>query len=49
MRRFRRHLRKVEIGIGALLVLVGLAFVTSTFETMSYLLIEWFPVLGQIG
>jgi cytochrome c-type biogenesis protein len=49
MRRFRRHLRKVEIGIGGLLVLVGLAFVTSTFETMSYLLIEWFPVLGQIG
>ena len=49
MRRFRRHLRKVEFGIGGLLVIVGLLFVTSTFETLSYLLIEWFPVLGEIG
>jgi cytochrome c-type biogenesis protein len=49
MRRFRRHLRKVEIGIGSLLVLVGLLFITSTFETMSYLLIEWVPALGAIG
>jgi len=49
MRRFRRHLRKVEIAIGGLLVAVGLLFVTGTFETLSYLLIEWFPVLGTIG
>ena len=49
MRRFRRHLRKVEIGIGAALVAVGIAFVTGAFQSMSYLLIEWFPALAAIG
>jgi len=49
MRRFRRHLRKVEIAVGGLLVAVGVLFIVGAFQSLSYLLIEWFPVLGTIG
>ena len=47
--RFRKHLRRVEQAMGALLVLTGIAFLTGSINTMSVWLLEMFPVLGQIG
>ncbi len=49
MRRFRRHLRKVEMSIGGLLVLTGLLFVFNYFEIIGFYLIESFPILAEIG
>jgi cytochrome c-type biogenesis protein len=47
--RFRKHLRRVEQAMGALLVLTGIAFLTGSINTMSFWLLELFPVLGKIG
>ena len=47
--RFRKHLRRVEQVMGALLVLTGIAFLTGSINTMSFWLLELFPVLGKIG
>lgn len=47
--RFKRHLGMVEKGMGALLVLTGLAFLFGLVNQVSFLLLEWFPVLGTIG
>jgi cytochrome c-type biogenesis protein len=47
--RFRKHLRRVEQTMGALLVLTGIAFLTGSINTMSVWLLEAFPVLGKIG
>ena len=49
MRRFRRHLRKVEMSVGGLLVLTGLLFVFNYFEIIGFYLIESFPILAEIG
>ena len=46
---FRKHLRRVEQAMGALLVLTGIAFLTGTITQMSVWLLEMFPVLGKIG
>ncbi len=47
--RFKKHLRRVEQIMGALLVLTGIAFLTGSINTMSFWLLEMFPVLGRIG
>lgn len=47
--RFRRHLHRVEQVMGALLVLTGIAFLTGTITSVSFWLLEMFPVLGRIG
>ena len=47
--RFKKHLAKVEMAMGALLVLTGIAFLTGTITQMSVWLLEMFPVLGRIG
>lgn len=47
--RFRKHMRRVEQAMGALLVLTGIAFLTGSINTMSVWLLEAFPVLGKIG
>jgi cytochrome c-type biogenesis protein len=47
--RFRKHMRRVEQAMGALLVLTGIAFLTGSINTMSVWLLEAFPVLGRIG
>ena len=49
MARMRRHMRKVEIATGSLLVVTGLLFVTSSFEIIGFWLLERFPALGTIG
>ena len=47
--RFKVHLGRVEKVMGGLLVLAGLAFMTGGVETVSYWLLENFPVLGRLG
>lgn len=47
--RFKRHLSTVEKAMGVLLVLTGVAFLTGWVTTASFWLLEWFPVLGNIG
>ncbi len=49
MSRFRRHLRKVEIVIGALLVLTGVLFITEQFSYIAYWMLETFPVFNTVG
>jgi cytochrome c-type biogenesis protein len=47
--RFRKHMRRVEQAMGALLVITGIAFLTGSINFMSVWLLETFPVLGKIG
>jgi cytochrome c-type biogenesis protein len=47
--RFRKHMRRVEQAMGALLVLTGIAFLTGSINWMSVWLLDTFPGLGQIG
>jgi cytochrome c-type biogenesis protein len=47
--RFKRHMRRVEQAMGALLVLTGIAFLTGSVNELSIWLLETFPGLGKIG
>ena len=47
--RFRRHLRTVELFVGVLLIATGVMFLTGTFQTLSYVFLEMFPALAEIG
>lgn len=47
--RFRRHMRAVELGIGALLVVTGLLILTGKLSEISNWLLLAFPALGEIG
>lgn len=49
MRRFRRHMRTVEIAAGGLLVVTGVMIFFGSLQSFSYLLLEMFPALGTIG
>lgn len=49
MSRFRRHMGAVEKVMGGLLVITGILFLTGSMQTLSFLMLEWFPSLGQIG
>jgi cytochrome c-type biogenesis protein len=49
MQRFRRHLRKIEFGAGALLVLTGILIFTNSLGQFSYFLLDLFPWLATIG
>ena len=49
MSRFRRHLRKVEIAIGLLLVATGVLFITEQFSVIAYWLLETFPIFNTVG
>ncbi len=42
MQRFRSQMRKVEMAMGALLVLTGIGFLTGQMATFAFLLLEWF-------
>lgn len=46
---FRKHIGKVEMVMGVLLILTGIAFITGSITTFSFWLLETFPVLGRIG
>ncbi|MCX7899483.1 MAG: cytochrome c biogenesis protein CcdA, partial [Methylocystis sp.] len=47
--RFRKHFRKVEVVVGVLLILTGIAFLTGGVQQMSYWLLETFPSLAKLG
>ena len=47
--KFRVHLGRVEKAIGVLLVVAGVFFLTGGVQTVSYWLLENFPLLGQLG
>jgi cytochrome c-type biogenesis protein len=49
MRRFRRHLGRVEMLMGALLVLTGILFLTGAVSSFQVYLLETFPVLQRLG
>jgi cytochrome c-type biogenesis protein len=49
MRRFRRHIAKVEHAMGAFLVLAGILFITGDITKLSFWLLDMFPGLAQLG
>lgn len=49
MRRFRRHLGKVEKAMGLLLVMVGVMIIRGDFSLLSAWLYEAMPFLGRLG
>ena len=49
LKRFRRHIHKIEIGAGLLLVGTGVLILTDSLSTISYFLLEAMPALGELG
>lgn len=49
MNRIKPYMRRIERGMGALLVVVGVALLTGAFTDFSWWLLETFPALGMIG
>jgi cytochrome c-type biogenesis protein len=49
MRRFRRHIAKVERTMGALLIATGVIFITGDISKLSGWLLNMFPGLAQLG
>jgi cytochrome c-type biogenesis protein len=47
--RFKKHMRKVEMAMGGLLVITGLLFMTGRMSAISYWLLETFPIFQSIG
>ncbi|HEY9079283.1 cytochrome c biogenesis CcdA family protein [Magnetovibrio sp.] len=47
--KFRRHMRTVEIAIGTLLVVTGVAIFTGSLSEVSNWLLETFPSFGEVG
>ncbi|EFO33716.1 cytochrome c-type biogenesis protein CcdA [Roseibium sp. TrichSKD4] len=49
MKKFRKHMGTVEKGMGVVLVLTGVMFLTGQMAVLSYWLLETFPVFQNIG
>ena len=49
MKRMRKHIRRIEVATGGLLIVTGLLFLFNSFELLGFWLIEFIPVLGEIG
>ena len=49
LKRFRRHMRKVEITSGILLLITGILIFADMFSILGFYLIEFFPKLGTLG
>ncbi|MEX1147491.1 MAG: cytochrome c biogenesis protein CcdA [Sphingomonadales bacterium] len=47
--RFRHHMRKVEITVGALLIATGIAMMTGALQQFGTALFDWFPWMQTIG
>ncbi len=47
--RFKKHLVHVERGMGVLMILTGIGFLTGTMTQISFWLLELFPALAKIG
>jgi len=42
-------MRKVEIFMGAMLIIIGFALITGSFSSISFWLLETFPSLAIVG
>jgi cytochrome c-type biogenesis protein len=49
MRRFRHHMRRVEITIGALLIATGVMIFTGSLSAVSNWLLQTVPWFSQVG
>jgi cytochrome c-type biogenesis protein len=49
MARFKRHLHKVEVAIGILLVMTGVAILTGSLANVAQWLLETFPAFYSVG
>jgi cytochrome c-type biogenesis protein len=49
MARFRKHIRKVEIAIGLLLLITGIAIFTGSLADVGQWMLETFPAFGRVG
>ncbi len=49
MARFRKHMHKVEITIGLLLLATGIAILTGSLADVAQWLLETFPALSSVG
>ncbi len=49
LERFRRHMRKVELATGGLLVITGVAIFTGDLSRFAFFLLETFPGLAELG
>ncbi len=49
MNRIKKHMRTIELAMGGLLVIVGLALVTGAFTSFAFWLLETFPGLALLG
>ena len=47
--RFRKHMRTVELAIGALLVITGIAIFTGSLAEVSNWILETFPSIAEVG
>lgn len=47
--RFRKHMRTVELSIGGLLVVTGIAIFTGSLAEVSNWMLETFPAIGEVG
>lgn len=47
--RLKRHLPKIEMASGVLLVIVGILIMTNSLTMISAYLSQWFPFLNEIG
>ena len=48
-RGFRRHIRKVEVATGALMVTTGVLIFSNSLQVLSYWMLDLFPFLATIG
>ena len=46
---FKKHMQKIEMAMGGLLVLTGILFMTGQMPAISFWLLEQFPVFATIG
>jgi len=49
MNRLKRHMKTIEIFMGVLLLIVGVALITNSMSQFSFWLLEMFPSLASIG
>lgn len=49
MTRLKRHMKLIERIMGLLLIAVGLMLLTGAFTTLSFWILETFPMLGELG
>lgn len=47
--RVKKHMRKIEMAMGGLLVVTGILFITGQMSVISFWLLETFPVFQTIG